>query len=140
MKVRLPKGAKTKISASNDVYAIMHAVLMRQTKLRRRKEYFWCIGLNAASDLLFIELVSMGSLTKVIVEPVEVFWLATNKKCTRVILVHNHTGTSVRPSESDERLTRQLRQGGTLLGIEIADHLIITEKNGYFSFEDEGLL
>ena len=140
MKVKIPKGAKTKISASDDVFAIMHAVLMRQNKLRRRKEYFWCIGLNSSSDLLFIELVSMGSLTKTIVEPIEVFWLATNKKCNRVILIHNHTGTNAKPSASDERITKQLQQGGVLLGIEIADHLIITENNGYFSFEDEGLL
>jgi len=140
MKVKIPKRAKTKISASNDVFAIMHAVLMRQNKLRRRKEYFWCIGLNTSSDLLFIELVSMGSLAKTIVEPIVVFWLATNKKCNRVILIHNHTGTNPKPSQSDERLTKQLQQGGALLGIEIADHLIITEGNGYFSFEDEGLL
>ena len=140
MKVSLPRGTKKKITGSKDVYKIMHAVLLRQTKLRRRKEYFWCIGLNTSNDIMFIELVSMGSLNKTIVEPVEVFWLATNKKTTSVILVHNHTGTSTKPSSQDLLLTDRLRDGGKLLGIEIVDHIIITEKNGYLSFDDEGLL
>lgn len=137
MKVNIPKGAKKKITGSNDVYKIMQAILLRQTKLRRKKEYFWAIGLNVSSDILFIELVSMGSLTKTVVEPLEVFWLATNKKCNRVILVHNHTGTSVAPSEADIKLTRTLQKGGELLGIKIEDHLIITEENGYYSFADK---
>lgn len=140
MNVRIPKGAKTKISGSEDVYKIMHAILMRQTRLRRKKEYFYVIGLNSSSDILFIELVSMGSIERTVVEPLEVFWLATNKKCHRVILVHNHTGTNHKPSEQDKRITKKLQDGGRLLGIEIIDHMILTEANGYFSFADEGLV
>lgn len=118
----------------------MHAILLRQTKLRRKKEYFWVIGLNTSNDILFIELISMGSLDKTIVEPMEVYWLATNKKSNTVILVHNHTGTNIRPSEADIRLTKRLQAGGELLSMKILDHLIITEESGYYSFADEDIL
>jgi len=70
----------------------------------------------------------------------EVFWIATSKKCNRIILVHNHIGSNLTPSDADKRITNKLQQGGVLLGIDILDHLIITEKNGYLSFDDEGLL
>lgn len=141
MKVRLPKGAKTKISSSEDIHAIMYAVLMRQTKLRRKKEYFWVIGLNPSSDLLFVELISMGSLTQTMADPLDVFWLATNKKCHRLILAHNHTGTGVEPSGADRRITMRLQAAGTILGIEIEDHIILCEeKKKYFSFKDKKLL
>ena len=136
MKVKLPKGAKTKITTPDDIFTIMHAILMRQTKLRRKKEYFWVIGLNASNDILFIELITMGTIHRVQVEPMEVYWLATNKKSGQVILIHNHTGTNNKPSDQDLRLTRRLQAGGELLGIKILDHLIITEENGYYSFAD----
>ncbi|MEO5644690.1 MAG: JAB domain-containing protein [Bacteroidia bacterium] len=140
MKVTVPKGAKTKITESGDIYKIMHAILMRQTKLRRKAEYFWTIGLNVSNDIMYIELIAIGALNKVGVDPVELYSLAVGKKCKKIILVHNHTGTAVKPSTADIRLTKRLEHGGEILNIEIVDHLIISEKHGYYSFADERLL
>ena len=87
MKVRLNKAAKTKITNSEDVFKIMHAVLMRQNKLHRQKEYFWSLGLNSASDIAYLELVAVGALNVVVIDPVELFSFAVQKKCKRMILV-----------------------------------------------------
>lgn len=138
MKVTIPKGAKAKVKSSEDIYTIMHAILMRQNKLRRKKEYFWTIGLNTSSDIMYIELISMGGLNETTVEPIEVFSLAVGKKCNRLILVHNHPSTNTKPSTQDLRLTKRLGYGAGILNITILDHLIITEENGYYSFADEG--
>ena len=58
---------------------------------------------------------------------------------TAVIVAHNHPSGSLRPSEQDIKLTQKIKHGGMLLDIKINDHLIITE-DGYFSFQDEGML
>ncbi len=136
MKVKLPKGTKTKIYESKDIFKIMHAVLMRQNKLRRKAEYFYTIGLNVSNDIEYLELIAIGALNKVNIDPVELFSIAVGKKCKQLILVHNHTGTTIRPSVQDIRLTKRLEAGGDILGIKIVDHIIISEKNGYYSFAD----
>ncbi|MEO5644247.1 MAG: JAB domain-containing protein [Bacteroidia bacterium] len=140
MKVALPKGISKKVTNSQDAFNAIHPVLMRQAKIRRKSEYYWVIGLDVSRDILFIELIAIGVLNKVASDPVEVFCIAVRRKCKNLILVHNHTGRNKKPSEQDIRHTKKLREGGRLLGIDILDHLIITEGSGYYSFADEGLL
>ena len=139
MNVRIPKGDNLKLGDSDDVYRIMQKVLLRQNKLRRKKEYFWSIGLNTAGDLEFIELVALGGLNSVNVDPVEIFSLAVSKKCKRLILCHNHPSGNLTPSEMDVSITKKLMEGGKILNIEILDHLIIDEER-FFSFSDQGYL
>ncbi|HYG14783.1 MAG TPA: JAB domain-containing protein [Bacteroidia bacterium] len=139
MQVRLSKEQKTRIANSQDVYAIMLAVLMRQNRLHRQKEYFWCMGLNSAHDILYLELVTIGVLNQSIVDPVELFSFAVQKKCKRVILIHNHPSGNLSPSAEDINLTNFLKTGGSYLKIEIIDHLIISE-TGYLSMAEHKLL
>lgn len=56
-----------------------------------------------------------------------------------VLIAHNHPSGELRPSEHDIRLTRQLVELGTLAGLTITDHLILT-RAGHFSFRAAGLL
>jgi len=139
MKISLTKAQRIKILSSQNVYSIMQAVLLRQTKIRRKQEYVWTIGLNEDLDIEYIELVALGKLNTVTVEPVELFSIAVQKRCTRLILVHNHPTGNLKPSKTDLALTKSLKAASKILKIEIIDHLIISEK-GYMSFADDGLL
>lgn len=137
MKVRLTKEQKLKIANSQDVFTILQAVLMRQNRLHRQKEYFWSLGLNSKNDIMYLELVTLGSLNQNNIDPVELFSFAVQKKCKRIILVHNHPSGYTKPSKADITLTRFLQTGATYLGIEILDHLIITEEK-FYSMADMG--
>jgi DNA repair protein RadC len=137
MNVRLPKEESKKVTSSKDVYAIMQKILMRQNKLHRQKEYFWVIGLNSGNDILYIELVAIGNLNRIHIDPVEVFSFAVSKKCKKIILVHNHPTGNTEPSESDLKVTKDLAKGSSFLRIKIVDHLIISDKK-YTSLVDEG--
>ena len=44
------------------------------------------------------------------------------------------------PSKEDRAITQRLKEAGTLLGINVLDHLVIGAEGRYFSFADEGLL
>lgn len=127
MNVRLTKEQKIKIANSEDVFAIMQAVLKRENKLSRQKEHFWVIGLTTANVIAFIELVSLGSLNIAVVKPLDVFHLAAAKNLPKIILVHNHPSGNLTPSAADINLTQRLIAGAELLEIEVLDHLIISE-------------
>ncbi len=59
----------------------MQRILLRENKIYREKEHFWIVGMNQALVILYIELVSMGSVRSTLVEPMNVFRVANSKRC-----------------------------------------------------------
>lgn len=101
------------------------------------KEHFYIIALNSRNHS--IAEVSIGSLNASIVHPREVFAEAIKSKAASVIFAHNHPSGDPEPSEDDLVLTKKLVESGKILGIEVADHIIIA-KDGFFSFKNKGLI
>jgi len=111
--------------------------LIKSKIKNHHKEHFYMIALNSRN--YSITEVSIGSLTASIVHPREVFAEAIKNKAASVIFVHNHPSGDPEPSEDDLETTKQLTEAGKILGIEVADHIIITQNN-YFSFKDGRLI
>ncbi len=101
------------------------------------KEHFYIIALNSRNHS--IAEISVGSLNASIVHPREVFAEAIKSKAASVIFVHNHPSGDPEPSEDDLVLTKKLVESGKILGIEVADHIIITKDN-FFSFKNKGII
>jgi len=139
MNVKLTPTQKINVLNSDDIYSIMQQVLLRENKIGRNKEHFWIIGLSQINKILYVELVSLGTISATIVEPMEVFSIALQKRTVQIILVHNHPSGELKPSPADQELTDRLLQVGKFLTIPVIDHLIISEKN-YYSFADNELL
>ncbi len=55
-----------------------------------------------------------------------------------IVLLHNHPSGDPEPSEADIRVTRRVAESGSMLGIALADHIIIGD-NRYMSFRENGL-
>ena len=139
MDIKLTKEERIKILNSDDIYGIMQRILLREDHIDKNREHFWVLGLENNNRLLFIELISLGSVNKVLVEPMEVFSFALQKRAVRIILCHNHPSGELRPSDSDKDITDRLIQVGIIVDTEVLDHLIITDRS-YMSFSDTGLL
>lgn len=105
----------------------------------KQKEYFVVLYLNARKQLIHKEIVSIGALTETLAHPREVFEPAIRLFASSVILAHNHPSKNIEVSEADIRLTEKIIQSGTILDIEVLDHIIVTD-NGYTSFKEKGLL
>lgn len=103
------------------------------------REHFWRLDLDSRNGFLGWELVSIGSLDASIVAPREVFKGALLNNAARIMVGHNHPSQDPRPSAADRQITKQLLLAGCLLGVELADHLVVTE-DCYFSFKQAGLL
>lgn len=139
MKVRLNPDDKIRILNSEDLYAVMQKILVRQDKIRQRSEYFWLVGLEIDHTINFIELVAIGAVNYISLKPREIYRFAVAKNIPKIILAHNHPSGNLKPSDEDKKLTNELIKGGELLGIEVLDHLIIST-TGYTSFADKGLI
>ncbi|MEY8860220.1 RadC family protein [Tenacibaculum singaporense] len=139
MDIKLTEQEKIKILNSDDIYGIMQRILLRDNKIDQNREHFWVIGLANNNRILFIELISLGTVNATLVEPMEVFSFALQKRAVKIILCHNHPSGELTPSDNDKNLTDRLIQVGIIVNTHVIDHLIISDKS-YLSFADNGLL
>jgi DNA repair protein RadC len=102
-------------------------------------EEFWIIYLNNSNRVLSKIQLSKGGITATLVDTRLVFKKALQQGAVAVILIHNHPSGTLKPSESDRKLTQKIVTAGEQLDIKVLDHVIITSR-AYFSFADEGLL
>lgn len=99
------------------------AVLLLNTKLRVKGHH----------------IAGVGILNEAMSAPREIFRVAVASASHAIVVMHNHPSGEPEPSEADRRFTRQLREAGTVLRIEVNDHVIIGH-NRHFSFREAGML
>lgn len=103
------------------------------------QEQFKVMLLSASNRLLDVYHTASRGTGATLVDIKLIFACALKANARKIILCHNHPGGMLKPSKDDIALTERCRLSGRLLGIDVADHLIITCE-GYYSFSDEGLL
>jgi DNA repair protein RadC len=105
----------------------------------KQQEYFVCISLNGANEVIERRIVTIGLLDHSPVHPREVYADVIADRAAAVIFAHNHPSGDVQPSQADRRTHEQLTEAGKLLGLRVLDHVIVARK-GYFSFQEAGLM
>ncbi len=91
----------------------------------RPVETFGILALDVRHRLRHEAVISVGCLTSSLVHPREVFQEAIVARAAALVLFHNHPSGDPEPSAEDVALTRRLSSAGTLLGIEVLDHLVL---------------
>lgn len=126
-------GKKLSVKTPDEVVSLVWG------KLRgKKKEYFLVLLLDTRGQLIKTSEISVGSLDSSIVHPREVFKEAISASAASVIFVHNHPSGDLEPSEDDIKLTERLSQAGEIMGIDVLDHIIISDKN-FLSLKRRGL-
>jgi DNA repair protein RadC len=116
------------------------AVNLVRTRLRgKKKEHFLVLLLDTRNHLITASEISMGSLNSSIVHPREVFKEATSVSASSCIFIHNHPSGDPTPSLDDLEVTRTLMEAGKIMGIDILDHIIVTDKD-FISLKEGGHL
>ncbi len=103
------------------------------------KEIFNIILLNTKNNVIAIENISVGSLNASIVHPREVFNIAIRRSSSAIILAHNHPSGDPKPSTEDVNITKRLIEAGSIIGINVLDHIIIGD-GIYFSMKEEEII
>jgi DNA repair protein RadC len=123
-----------KIKSPDDV-----SNLLMEEMRYSNKEIFSILLLNTKHDVIAIENISIGSLNASIVHPREVFNRAIKRSSSAIILAHNHPSGDPKPSGEDINITKRLIKAGTIIGINVLDHIIIGD-GVYFSMKEQELI
>ena len=105
-------------------------------QLRHEKtEKVMLLLLNSSCGLIKEQLLSTGSVNESVVSAREIFISALKYEAVSFVLLHNHPSGNPAPSRSDIILTEKIQSAGEMIGIMLADHIIIGD-NCYFSFRE----
>lgn len=106
---------------------------------KKKIEEFRILFLNHKNALLSDEVQQRGTVNHTPVYPREVVKRALELGASAIILAHNHPSGDPTPSQADIDMTKQIATAGKAVGINVHDHLIISE-GAHYSFKSHGLL
>ena len=104
------------------------------------REIFLLVCLNTRNHINCIHVVSIGTVNTALVAPREVLKTAILSNASSVAFIHNHPSGDPDPSQDDIQITNRLVECGKLFGIELIDHVIISDDGKYESFKEKGLI
>lgn len=102
------------------------------------QEHLRVLLLDTRNRWLRTSEVYRGSLNSSVIRVGEVFRDAVRANAAAVIVAHNHPSGDPTPSPEDVNVTRAIVEAGSLLDIEVLDHLVIG-KNCFVSLKARGL-
>ncbi len=112
------------------------AQAVRQVLEGRVQESIVVLHLDARYRLIGFEEVARGTGTSVSMSPKDVFRGALcSGTAQAIVLAHNHPSGDHTPSDEDVALTSSIVRAGNMLGIEVLDHLVVSD-TGYTSIAE----
>jgi DNA repair protein RadC len=97
-----------------------------------KKEQFRGLYLNNHYQLVYDEVISIGTMEASLVQAREVFRPALEYSAAAIIIAHNHPSGILKATQADQEITDKLIEAGKILDVEVLDHLIIG-KNKFVS-------
>ena len=95
--------------------------------------------LNAKGKLIGETELTRGTVNASLVSSREIFIEALQYGAVSIVLIHNHPSGDPTPSQSDYLVTKQVKEAGQIIGIELLDHIVIGN-NCYVSFVEQQLI
>ena len=122
------------LDTSRKVYELIRPELESQ-----KTEVLLILLRGARGQLIHREILSKGTLTELLLHPREVYHAAIKHRAHSIIIAHNHPSGDPAPSAKDIEMTQILMAAGRVVGIPLADHLIVG-RDGFVSFYERGHL
>lgn len=95
----------------------------------KQQEHFMVVYLNNQNMIMGHQILFKGTVDRSVVHPRDVFREAVSLNATRIILVHNHPGGTMKASQADLQVTLVMVDAGRLVGVDVLDHLIVSGGN-----------
>lgn len=106
---------------------------------REKTEQMRVLFLDAALRLMADEVLGRGTVDHAPVYPREIVRRALALGARSFVLVHNHPSGDATPSTEDLYMTQQIIAAAQIVGVQVADHLIVG-KTQVLSMKEGGLL
>lgn len=104
------------------------------------REVVGVVHLRSDNVPINMTIVSMGCLNQSLVHPREMLKAAFLSNAASIMMFHNHPSGSLEPSREDIAITNRMQQLCMLVGIPVVDHIIIGQKEFYYSFREKDIL
>ncbi len=109
-------------------------------KLRYCKvEEIWCVYLNTKNRRIGDSLITKGTVNMSLISPREILLEALRREAVSFVLIHNHPSGDPTPSREDILATRRLKDGASLVGLCLLDHLVVGH-SAFISLKEQGYL
>lgn len=105
----------------------------------RPHEVFCCLFLDNRHRVLAFDELFRGTIDAAAVYPREIVKQALARNAAAVILAHNHPSGVAEPSQSDQLITRRVRDALELVDVRLLDHFVIGD-NCCVSLASRGML
>lgn len=103
------------------------------------QEQFYIVYLNKNYEAICWHCLGTGTGDSVLVDIRLAVAIGLQCLASKMVLAHNHPGRTLNPSPGDVEATESLRQAAQLFGIQVIDHIIITDR-GFTSMRRKGFL
>jgi len=105
------------------------ADFVRSILIDNSREHSIALFLDGYEQVSGYSIISIGDYNSVQFSPRELFQRAILVGSSSLVVAHNHPSGSLTPSNADFQVTERLKEAGSILGISILDHVIITDHN-----------
>ena len=112
---------------------------LRASLRDRPHEVFCCLFMDNRHRVLAFDELFRGTIDAAAVYPREIVKQALARNAAAVILAHNHPSGVAEPSQSDQLITRRIRDALGLVDIRLLDHFVIGD-NCCVSLASRGML
>jgi DNA repair protein RadC len=121
--------SKCYITTTKDVAVMLHEYVSK------KQEHLILITLNGRNEMINKRVITIGTLNRSLFHPREVFAESITDRAAKIIIAHNHPSGTLIPSKNDLIMTKQIKEGGRILGIDLVDSVIISNE-GFISILD----
>ena len=101
------------------------------------QEQFKILYLNNHNQVIGFYPHSQGGITGTFADTRLILAGALQCGAVAMIIAHNHPSSNSKPSQTDKKLTKKIKQATNIMDINLLDHIILTQDD-FYSFADEG--
>jgi len=102
------------------------------------QEELWCLLFNSKQRITHEAMVYRGTVNSINIRLAEIFKEPIRVNAPALLLAHCHPSGDSVPSPEDVRFTEDAVKAGTLLGIDVLDHIVVG--NGHWlSLKEKGM-
>lgn len=104
------------------------------------QECFWVLAYDAALNVRSVIEVARGTYSRVKIHLPAVYTAVLAAGTDRFMVAHNHPTGDVKPTQKDIDLTVSIMAGANSLGLYFEDHIIVSPRMSFYSFQQAGLM
>lgn len=122
---------RLKVRTPNDIASFFRTVAPDNSR-----EHMVAMYLDGNHQLIAFAIISTGTANMTVAVPREILQRALFVGAISIVIAHNHPSDSLEPSREDESITRKLFESARLMGINLLDHVLVTNQDA-LSFRND---